>query len=129
MDWLGGSRFAPLDVETAAVVSGGSLGGKVMRRVSAGRIGIGLAAAIMLAGGVTATTATLASAQSYSQMTCSELWYARNSIFAEKGYCFKSRRAIGVFGPRCYPPYGRLNQWERRQVNIIESWEYRKGCK
>lgn len=80
-------------------------------------------------GGILAATASGALAQSYSQMSCSELWYARNAIYAEKGYCFQTRRAIAVFGPRCYPPYGRLNGWERRRVNLIESWEYRKGCR
>lgn len=75
------------------------------------------------------TSATPARAQGYAYMGCSQLWYARNAIYARKGYCFRTARARAVFGPRCYPPYGRLNAWEQRQVNIIINWEYRKGCR
>jgi hypothetical protein len=68
-------------------------------------------------------------AQSLRWMSCGELWYARNAIYADAGYCFKTRRARRVFGRRCYPPYGRLTRHERRRVSRIESWEYRKGCR
>lgn len=67
-------------------------------------------------------------AQSYGVMSCDELWYARNAIFAEKGYCFKTARAIQTFGPRCYPPYGKLNAGEQAEVDFIRSVEARKGC-
>jgi len=69
------------------------------------------------------------SAKPYSQMSCYELWYARNSIFASEGYCFTTDRAIRTFGRRCYPPYGRLNAYEANQVDLIKSWERRKGCR
>ncbi|MEJ2228623.1 MAG: YARHG domain-containing protein [Alphaproteobacteria bacterium] len=62
-------------------------------------------------------------------MSCGELWYARNAIYADAGYCFKTRRARRVFGRRCYPPYGRLTGYEKRRVQRIERWEYRKGCR
>jgi hypothetical protein len=65
----------------------------------------------------------------YRCMGCGELWYERNAIFAEKGYCFQTRRAIRVFGPRCYPPYGRLNRWERDRVAEIRYWERVKRCR
>ncbi len=65
----------------------------------------------------------------YRCMSCGELWYERNAIFARKGYCFQTRRAIRVFGPRCYPPYGRLNRWERDRVAEIRYWERVKGCR
>jgi hypothetical protein len=38
---------------------------------------------------------TLAAAQSSA---CAELWYQRNSIYKEGGYCFRTARAISVFG-------------------------------
>lgn len=69
-----------------------------------------------------------AAAQGYREMSCSELWYARNAIYAEAGYCFKTRRARAVFGRRCYPPYGHLSRGERRRVNRIQHWEDVKGC-
>lgn len=70
-----------------------------------------------------------ASAQRARWMSCDDLWHARNSIYAEAGYCFKTRRAQAVFGPRCYPPFGRLSRYERERVEEIEAWEHRKGCR
>ena len=72
---------------------------------------------------------TKAEARSYSSMSCYDLWYARNSIFANKGYCFKGRKAVNTFGRRCYPPYGQLNSWERGQINDIKYWERQNGCR
>jgi len=69
-----------------------------------------------------------AQAQDYSSMTCGELWYERNLIYAENGYCFKTRRARNVFGRRCFPPYGKLSNYEKRQVNRIRRWEREFGC-
>ncbi len=70
-----------------------------------------------------------AAAQGLRGMSCSELWYARNAIYAEAGYCFKTRRARAVFGRRCYPPYGDLSRGERRRVRRIQHWEDVKGCR
>ena len=71
---------------------------------------------------------TEANAGSYASMSCYELWYARNAIYADKGYCFSTRKAIDTFGRRCYAPYGRLNQWEKNQVSEIKYWERQNGC-
>ena len=67
-------------------------------------------------------------ARSYANMGCYDLWYARNAIFADRGYCFESPQAVEVFGRRCYSPYGRLNGYEKEKVNTIKYWERRKGC-
>ena len=64
-------------------------------------------------------SASGAGAQSYDAMGCDELWYARNAIYAAKGYCFKTAHAQQVFGPRCFPPYGALTPAEQSQVNLI----------
>jgi len=64
----------------------------------------------------------------YGEMSCDQLWFARNVIYAAKGYCFKSKRALSVFGTRCFPPYGKLTGAEQDQVGIIEQWERSKGC-
>lgn len=69
-----------------------------------------------------------ANAQPLRYMSCGELWYARNAIYAQNGYCFQTRRAIRVFGRACFPPYGRLSPYEQRRVNDITAWERRKGC-
>jgi hypothetical protein len=70
-----------------------------------------------------------AQSQSLRYMSCQQLWYARNEIYAEKGICFKTKRARAVFGRGCFPPYGRLTPREQRRVSEIEQMEYRKGCR
>ena len=89
------------------------------------------ALAIALSGLALEGTANDAQAQSGSlrYMSCDELWYARNEIYAEKGYCFKTQRARAVFGRGCFPPYGRLTTREQRRVSQIEQMEFRKGCR
>ncbi|WP_319410257.1 YARHG domain-containing protein [uncultured Cohaesibacter sp.] len=70
-----------------------------------------------------------AKAQAYRNMTCGELWYARNAIYARQGYCFKTVRARQVFGPRCYEPWGRLTPAQQRRVDQIIYWERYYGCR
>ncbi|PWB79014.1 MAG: YARHG domain-containing protein [Methylocystaceae bacterium] len=69
-----------------------------------------------------------AQARDPAYMSCGELWYARNAIYARNGYCFETERAQSVFGAGCFPPYGRLHGWEKARVNEIQMWERRKGC-
>ena len=78
-------------------------------------------AALLLLGGS-------ALAQSYRYMSCDDLWYARNSIYADEGYCFKTERGQEAFGYGCTPPYGRLTRAEQAEVSAIQTWERRKGC-
>ena len=78
--------------------------------------------------GITLATGGTGYAQRYANMSCDELWYARNQIYAEAGYCFKTAAALRVFGYRCYPPYGHLSRGEQRQVSEIQRWEARFGC-
>lgn len=67
-------------------------------------------------------------AQTYVNMNCYELWHARNSIYAARGYCFKSRRAINIFGSRCHPPFGKLNSVEQNRVAAIRKLERGRNC-
>ncbi len=90
--------------------------------------GPGLAGAIAFGLLVADGAYTSAAAQSYRYMTCGELWYARNEIYARNGYCFKTARARRVFGRACFPPYGKLSRWETEEVQKIKQWERRKGC-
>lgn len=73
--------------------------------------------------------AAMAPAKAQSGMTCEQLWYERNSIYAAKGFCFKTQRARNVFGRGCFPPYGKLTPAEQRRVNNIEQWEVYQGCR
>ncbi len=67
-----------------------------------------------------------------SSMSCGDLWYRRNEIFARNGYCFKTERAIRVFGNQgCRFEVESdvpLSRAEREEVEIIRSIERRKGC-
>ena len=80
------------------------------------------------AAGMLLEAGSFAMAQSYGGMSCNQLWYARNAIYAENGYCFKTSRAISVFGRGCFPPYGKLSNWEQQEIAKIQSWEGRRGC-
>lgn len=93
------------------------------------RIRYGAVLAIAMSSAAFVYTSNDAMAQSYRSMSCDGLWYARNAIYAEKGYCFQTRRAIRTFGEGCFPPYGRLNRAEQREVQEIQMWERRKGCR
>jgi YARHG domain len=90
---------------------------------AARRAAVAVAAlALLLEGG------GFAMARSYASMSCYQLWYARNSIYAARGYCFKTAKAKAVFGPGCFPPYGKLTSSQQGQVADIQYWEGRKGC-
>ncbi len=60
--------------------------------------------------------------------SCGDLWYRRNAIFAESGYCFQTARARSVFGAGCFPPYGRLSPGQQARVNAIQAQEDYRGC-
>jgi len=68
----------------------------------------------------------------YWSMSCGDLWYARNAIYARNGYCFKTERAIRAFGNENCRFYSEadvpMSRAERHEVEIIKSVEIRKGC-
>ena len=99
-----------------------------MTKAMTGRSLIAALAAVASLYATSLATAPTATAQEYRYMSCGELWYARNAIYARRGYCFETARARSVFGRRCYPPFGRLRSWERAEVSRIQRWERRKGC-
>ncbi|MCP3055230.1 YARHG domain-containing protein [Aurantimonas marianensis] len=68
-------------------------------------------------------------AQNDRDLSCDELWYARNAIYADPGYCFEARRAQRVFGRNCFPPYGPLPASDERGVAAIQHRERRYGCR
>jgi hypothetical protein len=42
--------------------------------------------------------ATLVGSPVQAGLSCDDLWGARNAVYAEAGYCFKTERAIRAFG-------------------------------
>ncbi|MFG1346739.1 YARHG domain-containing protein [Xanthobacter autotrophicus DSM 431] len=85
-----------------------------------------LFAALVAAGGGGAQPAA---AQELGELSCRALWYRRNAVYAEQGYCFKTKDAIATFGERCFPPYGQLTPAQQRYVDQVKAWEARKGCR
>jgi hypothetical protein len=85
---------------------------------------LGLACAA-LALGLTVQTAT---ASDY----CSDLWFERNQIYKDNGYCFKTRDAIRAFGNAgcAYDDVEDvpLSARENRRVQQIKREERRSGC-
>jgi len=68
----------------------------------------------------------------FGSATCDELWTARNTIFKAAGYCFKTTRAISVFGNAgCkYDDVDQvpLSEVDRGTVNRIMEAERAKRC-
>jgi hypothetical protein len=90
-------------------------------------IQLALATAVAVAGAA-AFGSTIASAQGLASLSCGQLWYERNAIYARHGYCFRTPQALATFGRGCRPPYGRLPPRAAERVNRIVAWERRKGC-
>jgi hypothetical protein len=88
---------------------------------------IGLCVAVA-AGAWIGAAPSEARAQGAAAMSCDQLWYARNAIYARRGYCFNTDRAREIFGAGCFPPYGKLSGWEKARVNELQMWEGRRGC-
>lgn len=82
-----------------------------------------IAVSAALASAVAILSPAPAAAQS-----CGDLWYRRNAIYAEAGYCFQTARARAAFGAGCFPPYGRLSPRQQAQVNALQAQEDYRGC-
>jgi hypothetical protein len=67
-----------------------------------------------------------------AQSRCERLWVARNQIYKDAGYCFKTSRAIAYFGNAgCqYDVESRvpLGRGERARVARIQAEERELGC-
>lgn len=65
----------------------------------------------------------------YGGDICSQLWYERNLIFHNNGYCFQTARAKAVFNTsQCTGRSPNLSAAEQREVARIQSLERANGC-
>jgi hypothetical protein len=91
---------------------------------------LSIAMGVALATAVAGFTAGSALAQGD---ICSQLWVARNSIYKQNGYCFKTQRAIGYFGNAgcayAYEGAVPLSPGERAQIANIQAQERMYGCR
>ncbi len=63
--------------------------------------------------------------------SCSELWFLRNSIYNNHGYCFRSRKAKELFDnsdctTRTPPAMGETDQYN---ADLLGRLEELKGCR
>lgn len=65
-------------------------------------------------------------------LSCENLWWVRNTIYHENGYCFRSPRALAQFdNSDCHIVDAAkvpLNHYERANVARISEIESRRGC-
>ncbi|WP_299420881.1 YARHG domain-containing protein [uncultured Shimia sp.] len=62
-------------------------------------------------------------------LTCDDLWYMRNRIFHENGYCFGSDRGISTFGnDGCFTKSPSLSEVDTTILNAIKVTEKELGC-
>ena len=87
-----------------------------------------IAVTLALAGAIALGSAGIANAQ-----TCDGLWYERNSIYKQAGFCFKTRRAISTFGNAgcTYDSEYELplTRGQRARINRIVRLERELGCR
>ena len=66
-------------------------------------------------------------------LSCQNLWYVRNSIYDDHGYCFKTQAARAEFdNSDCYEREAsrlRFNRHEQTNINRIVQVEREKGCR
>lgn len=62
--------------------------------------------------------------------SCYDLWYERNLIYAQYGYCFVTPLGRRVFADYdCWTRNPRLEPWEQQRVREIKAEERRIGCR
>jgi hypothetical protein len=87
----------------------------------------------MIAIGLGALILGLSAPGANAQESCDSLWYARNSIYKDAGYCFKTSRGIREFGNAgcAYDDVNDvpLSSRDTREVQRIVRMEKRMGCK
>jgi uncharacterized protein YraI len=70
-----------------------------------------------------------AKSHSLANKSCNELWHARNRIFADKGYCFRSARGQAAFSNAgCHTKSPNFSAQEKRAISSIKSMEAQKNC-
>ncbi len=62
--------------------------------------------------------------------SCLDLWYARNAIYDDNGFCFKTDLALEYFdNSDCWTRNPHFSKSEQKAINAIVAEEKRRGCK
>ena len=85
---------------------------------------------LILQTAVIGLTSAIAFATPASAESCADLWYQRNQIFADNGYCFKTQLGIDSFGNAgCFTKNPKFTRAEAREIAAIKREEKRRDCK
>lgn len=91
------------------------------------------ASAACFESGVDCTNDHYISKSVLNTLSCDALWTVRNSIYDERGYCFKTERARQSFtNDDCYVRDAtrlKFNAYERTNIDRIVAVERKKGCR
>ena len=83
---------------------------------------------ILLAAGLVSGMTALVPAASAA--SCFDLWYERNAIYDNNGYCFSTDLGKRTFdNSDCWTKTANLSQREQNRVAKIKAEERRRGCK
>ena len=78
---------------------------------------------------IAAIALPVSTASSYAA-SCYDLWYERNQIYDDNGFCFKTQLGQETFdNSDCYTDNAQLSKAEQRRVAQIKAEEKRKRCK
>ena len=62
--------------------------------------------------------------------SCFDLWYERNSIYDQNGYCFSTDLAQEYFdNDDCWTKRPKFSRAEQRQIEAIKEEEDDRGCR
>ena len=91
-----------------------------------------ICAGVIALAAITIALPALAQSGDISSLSCNRLWYERNRIYKDAGYCFNTQRGIRAFG-NAGCQYDRegdvpLSAQDRRDVQMILEVERSKGC-
>jgi hypothetical protein len=113
--------------------------GRLTRRTlfAAAILGIGLAAPVAHAAcfesGIGCTDDHNIPKSALRGLSCDALWTVRNTIYDERGYCFRTARAKEIFSnDGCHVSNAsslRFNAYERANIDRIVAVERSKGCR
>ncbi|MBI4922066.1 MAG: YARHG domain-containing protein [Devosia nanyangense] len=61
--------------------------------------------------------------------SCFDLWYERNAIYDDNGYCFRTDLALEYFdNDDCWTRHPIFSRAEQRAIDAIVYEEKRRGC-
>lgn len=78
---------------------------------------------------ILATVGTISAAQPAMADICYDLWYERNAIYDDNGYCFNTRDGRRTFdNSDCYTDAPDFTRREQRRIDQIKRQERQIGC-